>query len=282
MIFAKAELSQYSVSEVCSMLGVARSGYYRLPRRTEGEEKALEQAVIHSFQQNHGRYGRIRIRKELLGQGIDVSEYRISRILRKNGLEAKSGRTGRKKKAAPGQAQYLEENLIRDKFSVKQANYLWCSDITELKCYGTKLYVCGIIDVATRRIVGWSIAKTQTQKLVQDAFRMAAGRNPDRPVGAIYHSDRGCQYTAKRTKELVESYGFRKSMSRPGTPSDNQPIESFWRTLECEMPSIREMKFEDAARAVVAYIELYYNSARLHSGIKYLVPNQFFTLQSVH
>ena len=263
------------------MLGVARSGYYRLPRRTE-EEKALEQAVIHSFRQNRGRYGRIRIRKELLGKGIDVSEYRISKILRKNGLEAKSGRTGRKKRTAPSQAQYLEENLIKDKFSVKQANYLWCSDITELKCLRTKLYVCGIIDVATRRIVGWSIAKTQTQKLVQDAFRMAVGRNPNRPVGAVFHSDRGCQYTAKRTKELVESCGFRKSMSRPGTPSDNQPIESFWRTLECEIPNILEMRYEDAARAIVAYIELYYNSVRLHSGIQYLVPNQFFTLLSVH
>ena len=264
------------------MLGVARSSYYRLRRRTEDEEKEDEKAVIHSFQKNHGRYGRIRIRKELLDEGIDVSEYRIGKILRKNGLEAKSGRTGRKKKAAPSQEQYLEENLIREKFSVKQANYLWCSDITELKCRGTKLYVCAIIDVATRRIVGWSIAKTQRQKLVQDAFKMAVGRNPDRPVGAIYHSDRGCQYTAKRTKELVESHCFRKSMSRPGTPNDNQPIESFWRTLECEMPSIREMKYEDAARAIVAYIELYYNSARLHSGIQYLVPNQFFTLLSVH
>ncbi len=282
MSFAKAELSQYTVSEVCGMLGVARSSYYRQPRQTEDEEKELEEAVIHSFRQNHGRYGRIRIRKELLGKGIDVSEYRIGKILRKNRLEAKSGRTGKRKKAAPSQVQYLEENLIRDKFSVKQANYLWCTDITELKCLRSKLYVCGIIDVATRRIVGWSIAKTQTQKLVQDAFRMAVGRNPDRPIGAIYHSDRGCQYTAKRTKELVERSGFRKSMSRPGTPSDNQPIESFWRTLECEMPSIREMKYDEAARVIVAYIELYYNSARLHSGIQYLVPNQFFALLSVH
>ena len=136
--------------------------------------------------------------------------------------------------------------------------------------------------MATRRIVGWSIGKTQTQKLVQDAFRMAIGRNPVRPLGAVYHSDRGCQYTAKRTKELVESSGFRKSMSRPGTPSDNQPIESFWRTLECELPEIRELPFEEAARAIVEYIELYYNSQRLHSSIQYLVPNQLFTLLSVY
>lgn len=282
MRFAKQELTEYPVGEVCNMLGVSRSGFYKPAKRTDDEEKEDEKVVIHCFQENHGRYGRIRIRKALKLSGIDVSEYRIGRILRKNGLEAKSGRSGKRRKPATSQVQYLEENLMKDKFSVKQPNYLWCSDITELKCLRTKLYLCGIIDVATRRIVGWSIGRTQTQKLVQDAFEMAVGRNPDRPIGAVFHSDRGCQYTAKRTKELVESCGFRKSMSRPGTPSDNQPIESFWRTLECEMPSILALPFDDAARAIVEYIELYYNSARLHSGIQYLVPNQFFTLLSVH
>ena len=282
MSFAKEELKGYDVSKVCELLGVSRSGFYKFRRQTDHEEKELEQAVIHSFHRNHARYGRIRIRKDLLTKGISVSEYKISRILRRNGLEAKNGRTGRRKKTPASQVQYLEDNLIWDKFKVFMANYLWCSDITELKCRGTKLYLCGIIDVATRRIVGWSIAKTQTQKLVQDAFRMATGRNPERPIGAIFHSDRGCQYTAKKTKELVEACGFRKSMSRPGTPSDNQPIESFWRTLECEMPDILNLHFDDAARTIVAYIELYYNSDRLHSGIHYLIPNQLFTLLSVH
>ncbi len=282
MRFAKEELKEYPVSRVCELLGVSRGGFYKPPRQTRDEEKKIEEAVISSFRRNKERYGRIRIRKELLLLGIDVSEYRIGNILRRNGLKAKSGRKGTKKKAAPLPVQYLEENLIQDKFAVKLANYLWCSDITELKCRGRKLYLCGIIDVATRRIVGWSVEKTQTQKLVQDAFRMAIGRNPVRPLGAVYHSDRGCQYTAKRTKELVESNGFRKSMSRPGTPSDNQPIESFWRTLECEMTDIRELPFDEAARTIVGYIELYYNSQRLHSGIQYLVPNQLFTLSSVY
>lgn len=113
--------------------------------------------------------------------------------------------------------------------------------------------MCGIIDVATRRIVGWSISRTQTQKIVQDSLKMAVGRNPDRPNGAIFHSDRGCQYTAKKTKELVEKLGFRKSMSRPGTPSDNQPIESFWKTLKCELPSLSFLKFEEAERRQLTF-----------------------------
>ena len=270
------------MSEVCKLLGVSRSEYYRISKEQDNEEKELEQEVINCFKKNKGNYGRIRIRKALLAEGKDISEYRISKILKKNGLEAKSGRTGKPRPPKPTEKQYIEENLIKNKFEVSQANYLWCSDITELKFCRGKVYVCGIIDVATRRIVGWSIAKNQTQRLVQDAFKMAIGRNPKRPENAVYHSDRGCQYTAKKTKQLVEENGFRKSMSRPGTPSDNQPIESFWKTLECEMADISHLTFEEASRTIVEYIELYYNSERLHSGIGYYVPNKFFILLSVH
>ena len=260
---------------------MSRSSYYKEAKTIEREEIEKERAVINCFEENKGRYGRIRIRKELLGQGIRLSENKISRILKKHGLEAKSGRKGHRKSPKQSEEQYIEENLIVDKFSVTEPNKLWCSDISTLKCKGTKIYLCGIIDVATRRIVGWAIDKTQTQRLVQDTFKMALGRNPNIPDGAIYHSDRGCQYTAKKTKQLIEEKGFLKSMSRPGTPSDNQPIESFWRTLEVEMPDIRHLNFKEASRAIVNYIELYYNSIRLHSGINYSIPNKFFTLLSV-
>ncbi len=267
---------------VCRIIQVSRSGYYSHKTTDENELSEQEKQVINCFEKHRRNYGRIRIRKELLNNGIDISEYKIARILKAHGLEAKSGRTGKPKKPKQAEAQYIEENLIRDKFSVTEPNYLWCSDITELRCSRQRIYVCGIIDVATRRLVGWDIAKHQRQDIVQRAFKMAVGRNPKRPDGAVYHSDRGCQYTAKKTKQLVEENGFRKSMSRPGTPSDNQPIESFWRTLESELPDISQLSFDDAARKIVEYIELYYNSERLHSGINYAVPNHFFTLLSVH
>ncbi len=263
------------------MIKVSRSDYYRKGKEEGTEEKAKERAIIQCYEENKGRYGRKRIRRALEKKGIHVSENKISRILKKNGLEAKSGRSKRKRVLKPTEEQYIEENLIKDKFSIREPNKLWCTDITELRCSGTKLYLCGIIDVATRRVVGWAIDRKQTQKLVQKAFLMAVGRNPERPDGAVYHSDRGTQYTAKKTKELVEENGFLKSMSRPGTPSDNQPIESFWRTLEIEMPDIRHLNFQEASRRIVAYIELYYNSQRLHSGIHYSIPNEFFTLLSV-
>ena len=264
------------------MIKVSRSGYYRVAAPKKIEESEAENAVITCFKRNNGNYGRIRIRKSLLMDGIDISEFRIARILKKSGLYAKSGRSSKPKPPQPTEKQYIEENLIRDKFAVREVNFLWCSDITELVCKGGKLYLCGIIDVATRRLVGWSIAKQQRQEIVQDSLIMAAGRNPARPNGAVFHSDRGCQYTAKKTKELVERYGFRKSMSRPGTPSDNQPIESFWHTLEVEIPDIRHLNFEEAKLVIVEYIELYYNSERLHSGINYRSPNQLLALSCVH
>ena len=255
---------------------MSRSTYYRNAKTKEREETECEKAVINCFEKHSGNYGRIRIKKELARKGLKVSENKVSRILREHGLTAKSGRSGRKKAPKPTEEQYTEENLIKNKFEISVPNYLWCSDITELKCKGSNVYVCGIIDVATRRIVGWSIKRHQRQDIVQEAFHMAVGRNPKRPANAVYHSDRGCQYTAKRTKEMVEKSGFRKSMSRPGTPSDNQPIESFWHTLECEMPDIRHLTFETASRELVKYFEFYYNSDRLHSGIGYLTPNECF------
>ena len=274
-------MSEYDTDIVCRVLQVSKSGYYSHKMLSKSEITETEKAVINCFKKHNRNYGRIRIHKELLNSSINISEYRIAKILKKYGLIAKSGRTGKPKKPKPKEQQYIEENLIKDKFSVKTPNYLWCSDITEINCYREKIYLCGIIDVATRRVVGWDIAKHQRQEIVQNAFNMAVGRNPNRPEGAVYHSDRGCQYTAKKTKELVEENGFRKSMSRPGTPNDNQPIESFWKTLECEMTDISHLTFEEARRKIVEYIELYYNSERLHSGINYLVPNQFFTLLSV-
>ena len=256
---------------------MSRSAFYYERRSTESERKIEEKLVINCFKRNKGNYGRIRIRKSLKNDNVSISEYRIGKILSKNNLVAKNGRKSKRiRKQKPTEEEYIEENLIKDKFSVEKANYLWCSDNCELKCRSGKFYICGIIDVATRRIVGWSIARIQTQELVQNAFKMALGRNRQIPKGAIYHSDRGCQFTAKKTKELIEKSGFRKSMSRPGTPHDNQPIESFWKTLKNEIESLKELNYREACLKIVEYIELYYNSERLHSGIGYSVPNEYY------
>ena len=111
-------MTNYKTSEVCRLLGVSRSEYYRIAKEQDSEEKELEKAIIHCFEKNKGNYGRIRIRRELLGEGVDISEYRISRILKRNGLVAKSGRTGKPKQPKPTEQQYIEENLIKNKFEI--------------------------------------------------------------------------------------------------------------------------------------------------------------------
>ena len=260
---------------------MSRSGYYSHLVHTNSKKSTLENEVINCFSKSGRRYGRIRIHKALLARSIYASEYVIAKVFKKYGLIAKGGRKRKYRLPKPTEQQYIEENLIKDKFSVTKPNYLWCTDITEIKYKNGKLYCCAIIDLATRRIVGWCIARKQMQDIVQKAFMMAVGRNPERPEKAICHSDRGCQYTAKKTKELVEKHGFRKSMSRPGTPSDNQVIESFWHTLKTEMTDIRHLSFKEASRKIVDYIELFYNSERLHSSLNYLTPNEYFTLLTV-
>jgi putative transposase len=267
-------LAEFDTSKVCEIIGVSRSGFYRKPVKAQSEKMEEERAVVNCYEKHKGNYGRIRIRKELMRAGVSVSEYRISGILRRNHLVAKSGR---KPKARANKRvsdeQYLAENLIKDKFAITQRNRLWCADISELRCRSGKIYISGIIDVGTRRLVGWEISKHQRQEVVEKAIEMAVGRNPDRVERAIFHSDRGSVYTANRTKELLDKHCFIRSMSRPGTPSDNQPIESFWRTLKQELPDIKALKYEEAKLVIIDYIEMYYNSARMHSGIGYQIPN---------
>ncbi len=255
---------------------MSKSGYYSHILKSDSEKSEVEKAVINCFKKHNGNYGRIRIRKELLKQDLVVSEAKISRILKENGLKSKVGRKKKNNKPKLTEEQYISMNLIKDKFSITEPNMLWCTDLTELKYGKSKLYISAIIDVATRRIVSAMVEKHSRQELVQETITMAC-EHISIPDGAIFHSDRGCQYTAKKTKELIEYYGFRVSMSRPGTPSDNQPIESFWKTLKTEMPDIRHLSYDEAKQTILEYIYSYYNGERLHSGIGYCVPNSVWS-----
>ena len=260
---------------------MSKSGYYSHKLKSQSEKTAIENEVINCFNKHNGNYGRIRIQKELKASGINVSQVKISKILKGNNLVAKVGRKRKQHKTPkPTEEQYISENLIKDKFEVTVANALWCTDLSEMKCKSGKIYISAIIDVATRKIVAVIVAKHCRQELVQETIKMACERIRI-PDGAVFHSDRGCQYTAKKTKELLEKYGFRVSMSRPGTPSDNQPIESFWKTLKGEITDISKFTFEESKQTILKYIYLYYNAERLHSGIGYQAPNALWNKNSL-
>ena len=240
-----------------------------------------EEAIVHCFKRNKRKYGRIRIRRALMRQGIQVSESKISLVLKKHDLTSRYGRPRKRTQPKKTKADYTSENLVKNKFETKEINKLWCADITEMKYKHGKVYVSGIIDVASRKLVGWDIATHARQEIVQNAIKMAYGRCRPKE-GLIYHCDRGCQYTANATKELIDKLNMLSSMSRPGSPTDNQPIESFWKTLKQEMDEVSKMSFQEAKRTVIKYIELDYNAERLHSSLNYKTPNEVWDEQSLN
>lgn len=266
---------------VCRILKVSRSGYYA-HKKAMSKVKEITHAedVINCFNQSGGAYGRIRIRLALLKKGVRVSEYKVSKILNNNGLISKYGRPRKRKSPKKTKAEYTSENLVKEKCDIDTINTLWCADITELKCYkGKKLYVSGIIDVGARRLVGWHIATHSRQEIVHESIKMAYGRCKP-PKGLIFHCDRGCQYTSNNTKKLLDEYKMLSSMSRPGSPTDNQPIETFWKSMKTELPNISQMKFAEAKRTIIKYIEIFYNSERLHTSLGYKTPNEIWNQQS--
>ena len=200
---------------VCEVLRVSRSAYYRVSKTKESEEIELEKAVINCFEKHNGNYGRIRIKKEMARKGLKLSENKISRILKEHGLVAKSGRSGRKKAAKPTEEQYIQENLIKGKFEISEPNYLWCSDITELVCKGSKVYVCGVIDVATRRLVGWAIKRHQRQEIVQEAFEMAVGRNPKRLWALCITATEGVNIQPNEQRSLLSNTDLERACRAP-------------------------------------------------------------------
>lgn len=236
-------------------------------------DSSLDEAVINCFNKHNGNYGRVRIHHALLNDGIRISEWKIACILKKHGLVTKMERIKRKARRKAIPPDYLSENLVKDKYAVKEKNKLWCADITEMKCAEGKLYVSGVLDVATRKIVGWKIDSTMRQSIVQEAIEMAYQRYKPAP-GLIFHCDRGRQYTAKDTKKQLDKYKMLSSMSRPGTPQDNQPIENFWKTLKHEVGDLRLLSFKEAKLKIVHYMEVYYNGVRLHKALEQTTPNK--------
>ncbi len=212
-------------------MSVSRSSYYRKIKPMKEEEIKLEELIVSTFKKHKKAYGRIRIKKELERQNVSVSEWKIAKIMKKHNLVAKGGRKRSKKSCEKHKAlakqKVMKQNLIKDKFAVTNPNKLWSTDITEFRiARGKKLYVCAILDVATRRVVGWEIAVHMREIIVHRAFEMAYGRNPNMPNERYYHSDGGSQFTSIETTILVEKPGFIKSVSRPGIPQDNQPSDA--------------------------------------------------------
>jgi putative transposase len=273
--FMEAKKARWPVTAMCRVLRVTRSGFYAWRRRPRGprarETQQLLVAIRESWERSGRNYGSPRVLQDLRAQGWHVGKKRVEQLMRDNGIQAKRKRRFRtttnskhKRPVAP--------NVLNREFDVDVPNTVWAGDITYIWTQEGWLYLAVILDLFSRRVVGWAMSNRVDTQLALDAMAMALdGRQPGE--GLLHHSDRGCQYAAARYCELLEAHGVVPSMSRTANCYDNAVVESFFGTLKNELVHHVDFATRDEARtAVFEFIEIFYNRRRRHSSLGYLSP----------
>ena len=255
---------------MCDIIGVSRSGFYAWLRRPQSPRKAENQQLVTKIRLIHGQsrksYGAPRIHRELKEQGVPCSKNRVARLMRREGIKAK---TPRKFKATTDSKHNLPvaPNLLDQRFDIIEPNKVWLADITYVATEEGWLYLAGIMDLGSRRIIGWSMDKQMSRTLTIEALRMALGTRAD-VQGVMHHSDRGSQYASEDYQKLLRSEGMICSMSRKGNCYDNAVMESFFGTIKTEcLYDLRFRSREEARRIIFDYIEIFYNRQRRHSAL---------------
>jgi len=272
------ELSvDYPVEDSCVSLGVARSGYYqwlkRTPSRRQRQESQLRQEITTLFAQHRKRYGSPRITQALRASGRQVGKNRVARLMRQEKLVARPKRAFRPKTTQA--ASQCEPNRIEDQ-EPAGPDQIWVSDITYVATVEGWLYLAVILDLFSRRVVGWKLGESLEAELVGTALHNALLlRQP--PSGLIFHSDRGCQYTSQAVREKLRAIRVVQSMSAQGNCYDNARVEAFFSSLktECFPLSNCFASKAQARREIFEYIEIYYNNQRLHSALAYQTPKGY-------
>jgi putative transposase len=276
--FIEDRRAEYPVRVMCDVLEVSSAGYYAWRSRPESRQSAANRDLLEHIQRvhrdNRGRYGSPRIHVELEAQGRGASCGRIERLMRRHGIRAIMARPRRVRTTDSQHDHPIAPNLIERNFSAVAPNRTWLADITYVETDQGWLYLAAVMDLYSRKIVGWAMQDHLRTELPLTALRMAI--TTQRPeIGLIHHSDRGVQYASQDYRSLVKSAGFRASMSRKADCYDNAPMESFFHTLKTEL--VHHCNYatrEEAKRDIFAYIEGYYNRTRRHSSIGYISPIQ--------
>lgn len=269
---------EYAVTKMCRWAGVSRSGYYkwrtRKPSDTELRRIEAERLLINLFVRFKSRYGSPRMTVELNENGVLISENTVAKLMAKQGLMAKNGKAY---KYFPDvlTRSHVSDNLLRRNFQASKPNEKWVSDITCIKVEKGFVYLAVVMDLFSRKIIGWSLDTTMTNQLVIDAFRMAVASRHVEP-GLILHSDRGVQYRSWEYQQLLLDEKIRPSMSRKGNCWDNAAMESFFARFKVEALYAEDITTKrEAYSCVFEYIELFYNCHRRHSTLGYKSPNHF-------
>lgn len=274
------------VTALCKVVDVSTSAYYRWLQeptsKRQANDQRLDKAIVTIFNQHKARYGATRIYRTLKDEGWQVTEERVSRRMKVMGLASKAARKYTVTTDSDHN-KYVSDNLLQQNFSARQANEKWVTDISYIPTDEGWLYLCVIIDLYSRAVIGWAMDKRMKTDLVCNALKMALFRR-SMPKGVIIHSDKGSQYCSNDFQKLLKQHSLISSMSGKGCCYDNAACESFFGTLKVELVHDESYKTRVQAKSsIFEYIEAYYNTKRKHSTINYMTPKQFEdTMKSVN
>jgi putative transposase len=257
---------------------VSSSGYYSWLKRGPSERAQQNRVLVEKARQIHKqsgrRYGSPRVYRQLKADGIEVGRNRVARLMRENSIFVRAKR--RFRRTTDSNHHYpIADNIVNRNFDVDAPDRLWAGDITYVWTSQGWLYLAVILDLFSRRVVGWALAKHMRTELVLSALQMALGRRIAHR-GMTYHSDRGSQYASNDYRQVLKAYGIECSMSRKADCWDNAVIESFFATIKKELLYRQQWhRYEEVRLAITEYIEVFYNRQRLHSYLDYMSPADF-------
>ena len=268
---------EFPITRMCRVLAVSTSGYYAWRGRPQSQRAQDNLKLVDRIKGIHAAsrktYGSPRVHAELVdGQGIKCNKKRVERLMRIHNIHGKQRRRRRVKTTDSNHNLPIAPNLLDRQFEADMPNRKWVADITYVPTDQGWLYVAAILDLFSRRVIGWSMASTMCTLLVKDALEMAISlRHPQ--AGLLHHSDRGSQYASAEYQAVLQTDQAVPSMSRAGNCYDNAAMESFFGTLKCELIHDRHYRTRTEARQdIFEYIEVFYNRQRRHSSLGYLSP----------
>jgi transposase InsO family protein len=276
--FIHAEKTNHPITLLCRAFNVSESGFHAWQRRSmsrrQREDMILLAYIRCIHQENYQSYGRERMTEELRSLDFVVSERRVARLMKDNNIHIK--RTHKFKRTTDSDHNHnVAPNLLEGDFTTTGPNQKWAGDITYIQTQEGWLYLAVIIDLYSRRVIGWAVSKRMKRDLVMQALQRAiALRKP--PKGVIHHSDRGSQYCSRDYRKLLEKHGFEASMSGKGNCYDNATVETFFKSLKAELVWRTNFETRDqAGKALFKYINKFYNTRRRHSYLGNISPMKF-------
>ena len=277
--FIDRHRTEWPIVIQCEVLRVSRSGFYswrkRPPSVTATRRAALTQEVREVHRISRETYGAVRVHQALGQRGTKCDRKTVAKVMRAAGIRSKTSRKFRVTTTDSNHPHPVAENVLARDFTADKANQKWVADITYIATLEGWLYLAAVLDLFTRKVVGWSMSERIDSRLAVDALEMAVSRQlPD--AGLIAHSDRGVQYASEHYQRTLTTHGIACSMSRRGDCWDNAPAESFFATLKKELVHHEVYETRTEARAsLFEYIEVFYNRERLHSSLGYVSPTDF-------